>query len=54
VILLNGEPQKSVNDELSPTTTLIGKKSGRRLKNGDKLQVQNPDGRRSPQFVVTL
>jgi hypothetical protein len=52
-ILLNGEAQKTVNDGEHPTTVLVAKKSGKKLKSGDRLQVQNPDGKRSPEFIVT-
>ncbi len=54
VILLNGEKQKTQNDEQNPTTQLIARKSGKKIRNGDKLQVQNPDGKLSPEFMVTL
>ena len=42
VILRNGEEQKTKNDDLNPQTALIGKKAGKRIKPGDKLQVRNP------------
>jgi hypothetical protein len=54
VLLLNGEAQKTRNDEANPTTQLIAKKSGKKIRNGDKLQVQNSDGKLSPEFTVTL
>jgi Viral BACON domain len=53
VILLNGEEQKTGNDVQNPTTTLIGKKAGKKLKPGDKLQVRNPNGSLSQQFTFT-
>lgn len=53
VILLNGEEQRSKNDEQNPQTTLIGKKAGKRIKAGDKLQVRNPDGTLSAEFIFT-
>jgi hypothetical protein len=31
---------------------LIAKKAGRKLKQGDSLQVRNHDGKLSPEFVV--
>lgn len=53
VILLNGEEQKSKNDEQNPGTNLIGKKAGKKVKPGDKLQVRNPDGTLSEEFIFT-
>jgi N-acetylneuraminic acid mutarotase len=53
VILLNGEEQKSKNDEQNPQTTLIGKKAGKKIKAGDLIQVRNPDGTLSEQFIFT-
>ena len=53
VILLNGEEQKSKNDEQNPQTILIGKKAGRWIKPGDRVQVRNPDGTLSEQFIFT-
>lgn len=50
-ILLNGASQKSRNDDENPTTKLIGKKAGKKIRSGDKLQVQNPDGSLSPEFT---
>ena len=44
VILINGEEQKTRNDNQNPQTTLIGKKAGKKIKPGDRLQVRNPDG----------
>lgn len=46
VILLNGEPQKTRNDEDSPTTTLIAKKAGNNIPDGSavNIQVQSPNG----------
>jgi hypothetical protein len=52
-ILLNGERQKTKNDEQNPTTLLIAKKSGKKARPGDRLQVQNPDGKLSPEFIIT-
>ena len=54
VLLLNGEAQKTMNDEQNPTTQLIAKKSGRKIRNGDKLHVKNADGKLSPDFIATL
>ena len=50
VILLNGEEQKTRNDGQNPQTTLIGKKAGRKIKPGDRVQVRNPDGTISEAF----
>jgi N-acetylneuraminic acid mutarotase len=53
VIVLNGEEQKTANDGQNPKTTLIGKKAGKKIKAGDKLQVRNPDGTLSEEFIFT-
>ena len=53
VILLNGEEQKSKNDDENPQTTLIGKKAGKQIKPGDKIQVRNPDGTLSEVFIFS-
>jgi hypothetical protein len=53
VILLNGEEQKTRNDDQNPTTTLIGKEAGKKIKPGDKLQVRNPNGSLSQEFTFT-
>lgn len=53
VILLNGERQKTKNDQQNPQTLLIAKKSGKKVRPGDRLQVQNPDGKLSPEFIIT-
>ena len=50
-ILINGERQKTANDPDSPTTRLIGKKAGKLVVPGDRLQVQNSDGGLSPEFI---
>jgi hypothetical protein len=49
--LLNGEEQKTSNDPENESTTLIGKKTGKRIKPGDRLQVRNPDGALSNEFT---
>jgi hypothetical protein len=54
VLLLNGEAQKTRNDEQNPTTHLIAKKSGKKIRNGDRLQIQNANGKLSPEFIVAL
>jgi photosystem II stability/assembly factor-like uncharacterized protein len=53
VILLNGEPQLTKNDSLDPKTSLIGRKAGKKVKAGDKLQVRNPNGSLSAEFNFT-
>jgi hypothetical protein len=46
VILVNGEPQKTRNDEDSPSTTLIAKKAGNSIPDNGavSIQVQSPNG----------
>jgi uncharacterized delta-60 repeat protein len=51
VILINGEKQKTSNDQTSPTTRLIGKKAGKKIRTGDKIKVRNSDGTESKEFV---
>ena len=51
VILLNGEEQKSKNDQQNPQTILIGKKAGKKVMAGDRLQVRNPNGSISAEFT---
>jgi hypothetical protein len=53
VLLLNGFSQKTENARKKRTTELIARRSGRIVKSGDKLQVQNPDGKLSPEFLVS-
>ncbi|HET9530102.1 MAG TPA: kelch repeat-containing protein [Blastocatellia bacterium] len=53
VILINGERQKTRNDDQNPQTTLIGKKAGKKVKPGDRIQVRNPDGAISEEFIFT-
>jgi hypothetical protein len=50
VVLINGEEQKTANDADNPTTRLIAKKAGKRVKAGDKLRVRNSDGTLSEEF----
>lgn len=50
VILLNGVQQKTANDDHDPETLLISKKTGKKIKAGDKLQVRNPNGTLSQEF----
>ncbi|HET9531418.1 MAG TPA: kelch repeat-containing protein [Blastocatellia bacterium] len=53
IILLNGEEQKTRNADHNPQSRLIGKKAGKKIKPGDKLQVRNPDGSLSEEFAFT-
>ena len=53
VILLNGEEQTTKNAGENPRTTLIGKRAGKRIKSGDRLQVRNPNGSASEGFTFT-
>lgn len=50
-ILLNGEKQKTINDDQTPMTRLIGTKAGKRITPGDKVQVRNSDGTLSLEFI---
>ena len=50
-ILLNGEEQKTLNDDQNPKTALIGKKAGKKIRPGDKLRVRNPNGALSEEFT---
>ncbi|HST19957.1 MAG TPA: alpha/beta hydrolase [Blastocatellia bacterium] len=52
VILLDGEKQKTTNDEQNPSTMLIGKKAGKKIAHGQMvtLQVRNRDDRVSEPF----
>lgn len=47
-IFINGEKQKTANDETNPTSQLIGKKAGKKIFTGDKLQVRSANGQMSP------
>ncbi|HKQ03873.1 MAG TPA: hypothetical protein VJ464_01980 [Blastocatellia bacterium] len=52
-ILLNGEEQKTKNDETEPARVLIGKKAGKgvRREPDTKIQVRNSDGRLSQEVT---
>ena len=52
-ILLNGEVQKTRNDDLEPMTVLIGKKAAKRIMPGDSIRVRNPDGAESSDLIYT-
>jgi hypothetical protein len=51
-ILLNGDPERTVNDPQSPTTALVARKAGKLIRPGQTvtLQVKNSDGSLSNQF----
>jgi N-acetylneuraminic acid mutarotase len=53
VILINGEEQKTRNDEQNPQTMLIGKRAGKNIRLGDTLQVRDPTGKLSEEFIFT-
>jgi hypothetical protein len=55
VILLNGEPQKTRNDEDDPNLRVIAKKAGKLITRGlpVTLQVRNSDGLISADFSFT-
>jgi len=51
-IFMNGEKQKKVFvDEENPSMMIVARKAGKFVKPGDLLQVKNPDGRVSNEFV---
>jgi endo-1,4-beta-xylanase len=51
-LFINGEKQKkTANDEASPATVLIARKAGKFVKPGDLIQVKNPDGLLSNEFI---
>ena len=54
VILRNGEEQKTKNDPQNPQTAVIGRKAGKKLRPGDRLQVRNPNGSLSQEFIFTV
>jgi len=51
VILLNGDQQATLNDPRNPQTVLIGKKAGKKIQRGDKIQVLNSTGALSQEFI---
>jgi hypothetical protein len=55
VVLINGAEQFTANDDQSPTTALVVKKGGKKIKPGDTaiLQVRNSDGALSQDFSFT-
>jgi hypothetical protein len=50
MILLNGIDQRTKNDAQNPTTSLVGKKAGKKIKPGDMLRIMNPDRMLSPEY----
>jgi len=55
VVEINGNAQKTANDEQNPTTVLIAKKGGKKIDRGETatLTVLNPFGLRSAPFAFT-
>jgi N-acetylneuraminic acid mutarotase len=53
VILINGKERETVNDSQNPHTTLTSKKAGKKIRAGDRVQVRNPDGTLSAEFIFT-
>ncbi|HXI93543.1 MAG TPA: kelch repeat-containing protein [Blastocatellia bacterium] len=53
VILINGEEQGTRNDDENSKTRLIGRKAGREIKPGDRVQVRNADTTLSEEFIFT-
>ena len=52
-ILRNGAEQKTKNDPQNLQTALIGKKAGKKIRPGDRVQVRNPDRGLSEEFIFT-
>jgi hypothetical protein len=52
VVLLNGEEQKTKNDETKATTMLVARRAGKSIAPGQRvvIQVRNPDGTLSDEF----
>ena len=51
-LLLNGVRQKKVvNDVVNSATVLIARKAGKVIQSGDRLQVRNPDGALSNEWI---
>ena len=52
VLMINGQKQKTKNDAASPTTILIAKKGGKKIRGGEvtSLQVENSGGAISNEF----
>jgi alpha-beta hydrolase superfamily lysophospholipase len=54
-IFVNGEKQKTSNDEQNPATALTAKKAGKKISRGQTvtLEVRNRDGQMSQPFIFT-
>ena len=53
VVVLNDEEQRTINDELKPSESLIAKKAGRKIKSGDRVRVRNSNGKVSEELVFS-
>jgi N-acetylneuraminic acid mutarotase len=53
VLLLNGAEQITKQSAETPQTMLIGKRAGKKVKAGDRLQVRNPAGSLSAEFTFS-
>ena len=51
VIIVNNLNQKTSNDPFNPTTSLVGKKAGKKIRVGDVVRVRNADGTLTPPFI---
>lgn len=51
VLILNGQPQKTSNDSENPTTVLVSKRVGKKIKSNDRLRIRNSDGTESAEFI---
>jgi hypothetical protein len=54
-ILVDGVVQKTANDLTDPTTLLIGKKAGKKIRSGQqvRIRVRNPNGVETDEFFFT-
>ena len=52
-MLFRSEEQQTKGDDQNPQTMLIGKKAGIKIRPGDRVQVRNPDGALSEEFIFT-
>ena len=52
VIQLNGEEEKTIHNDQAGNS-LTGKRAGKKIKPGDKLQVKNPNGSLSEEFIFS-
>ena len=54
-VIMNGDPQKTIIDDVSPTTTITGKKLYKKINPGQQvnLQVMDSNGNLSPPFPYT-